>query len=121
PLLQDVVRLLDLPAAGALEVACEQRLELDQEREFVLARQLLAHEIGPDPQALSQRHGHINCLPRGTSCRRRAGYYCGWSCRRHASMGSSRLGPRRRDTRRAGGAPTSATAPGAASCRRRAG
>jgi len=30
-------------------------------------------------------------------------------------------GPRRRDARRAGGAPTSTAAPGAASCRRRAG
>jgi len=29
--------------------------------------------------------------------------------------------PRRRDTRRAGGAPASTAAPGAASCRRRAG
>src|SRR4029077_3899195 len=58
PLLQERVRLLDLPAPGALEVAREQRLQLDQEGELVMARQLLAHQVGPDPQALSQWHGH---------------------------------------------------------------
>jgi hypothetical protein len=34
-LLQHVVRLLDLAAAGAFEVAGEQRLELDQQRELL--------------------------------------------------------------------------------------
>ena len=35
PLLEHVVRLLDLPAAGALQVAGEQRLKLDQQRELL--------------------------------------------------------------------------------------
>ncbi len=53
PLLEDGVRLLDLAAAGALQVAGEQRLELDQERELLIASQLLAHQVGPDAQGLT--------------------------------------------------------------------
>src|SRR5439155_22087449 len=58
PLLEHVVRLLDLPAAGALEVAGEQRLKLDQQRELVPPGQFLAHQVCTDPHALAQRHGH---------------------------------------------------------------
>src|ERR1700750_1050511 len=58
PLLEDGVRLLDLPAAGALQVAGEQRLELDEQRELLIASQLLAHQVGPDAQRLTQWHRH---------------------------------------------------------------
>ena len=40
-----LARLLDLAAARALEVAREQRLELDQQRELVPAGELLAHQV----------------------------------------------------------------------------
>ena len=35
PLLEDVLRVLDLPAERAREVALEERLELDEQRELV--------------------------------------------------------------------------------------
>ena len=53
PLLEDVVRLLDLAAARALQVAREQRLELDEQRELLVSGQLLAHQVGADAQALA--------------------------------------------------------------------
>jgi hypothetical protein len=58
PLLEDGVRLLDLAAARALQVACEQRLELHEQRELRVASQLLAQDVGPDAQGLAQWHGH---------------------------------------------------------------
>jgi hypothetical protein len=53
PLLEDRVRLLDLAAARALQVAGEQRLELDQERELLIASQLLLHQVRPDAHGLT--------------------------------------------------------------------
>ena len=41
-LAQDVVGVLDLPAARAGEVAREERLELDDQRELLAAGELLA-------------------------------------------------------------------------------
>jgi hypothetical protein len=38
--------VLDLAAAGALEVALEQRLELDEQRELVPAAELLLSQVG---------------------------------------------------------------------------
>src|SRR6059058_2179670 len=46
PLLEDGVRLLDLAAAGALQVAGELRLELDEQRKLLIASQLLTHQVG---------------------------------------------------------------------------
>ena len=57
-LLEQRRRLGDLSAARALEVAGEQRLQLDEERELVVAAQLLLDEIGAEPHGLAQRHGH---------------------------------------------------------------
>ena len=59
PLLEDARRLLDLPAAIALEVAGEQRLKLDQQRELLIAGQLLLHQVCPDAHADSQWHRHL--------------------------------------------------------------
>ena len=58
PLLEQRCRLLDLAAAGALEVAGEQRLELDQQRELVGPLELLLHQVGAEADALAQGHGH---------------------------------------------------------------
>src|SRR6266567_2763697 len=60
PLLEHRVRLLDLAAPRAFQVAGEQRLQLDEQRELVPAGQLLTNQVGPDPQALAQRHRHLN-------------------------------------------------------------
>ena len=49
---------LDLAAARAREIAREERLELDDQRELLATRQLLAHQVSSDPHALSQRHAH---------------------------------------------------------------
>jgi hypothetical protein len=45
--------VLDLPAARALQVAGEQRLELDEQRKLLIASQLLAHQVRPDAQGLT--------------------------------------------------------------------
>ena len=44
--------LLDLAAARALEVAGEQRLELDEQRELVAPAQLLLEQVGPELRRL---------------------------------------------------------------------
>jgi len=49
---------LDLPAARALEVAGEQRLQLYQQRELLVAAQLLLHQVCPDAHADGQWHRH---------------------------------------------------------------
>ena len=56
--LSSVCGLLDLAAAGALEVAGEQRLELDEQRELLAAQQLLLHQVRAEPEGLTQGHGH---------------------------------------------------------------
>src|SRR5215469_2601403 len=58
PLLQHAGRLLDLAAARAFEVAGEQGLQLDDQRELLVAAQFLAHQVAPHPKALAQRHAH---------------------------------------------------------------
>ena len=58
PLAQDVGRVLDLAAAVAGQVAGEQGLELDDERELVPAGQLLAGQVGADLDALTQGDTH---------------------------------------------------------------
>jgi hypothetical protein len=47
------VRLLDLAAARALQVAGEQRFQLDEKRKLLISSQLLAHQVGPDTQGLT--------------------------------------------------------------------
>jgi hypothetical protein len=55
---EHVVGMLDLPAAGAGQVALEQRLELDQERELLAPREPLAGQVGAHADALPERNGH---------------------------------------------------------------
>jgi hypothetical protein len=52
-----VLRVLDLPAERAGQVALEQRLQLDEERELLDALQLLLGEVARDPQRLAKRDG----------------------------------------------------------------
>ena len=58
PLLEDVVGVLDLPAERACEVALEERLELDEQRELVVLAQALLQQVLPDGQALAKRDAH---------------------------------------------------------------
>ena len=51
-------RVLDLAAARALEVAGEQRLELDEQRELLPPLDLLLHRYVPSRMRLAQRHAH---------------------------------------------------------------
>ena len=53
PLLEDVIGVLDLPAERAGQVALVERLQLDEERELLDARELLLREIRADPDGLS--------------------------------------------------------------------
>jgi hypothetical protein len=50
--------MLDLPAAGAGQVAGEQRLQLHDERELVLPAEFVLQDVAADAQALAERHGH---------------------------------------------------------------
>src|SRR5439155_14026326 len=43
---------------GACEIALEERLELDQQRELVVLAQPLLGQIAPDGQALTQWNAH---------------------------------------------------------------
>jgi hypothetical protein len=62
-LLQDVRGVLDLAAAGAREVAREQRLQFDQQREPLSAGQLLLDQVGPHTNLLPRAHRHVNAPP----------------------------------------------------------
>jgi hypothetical protein len=63
PLLQHGGRVRDLAAARALEVAGEQRLELDQQRELLASQDLLLDQVRAEPDRLAHRHGHIRAPP----------------------------------------------------------
>jgi hypothetical protein len=52
------VRLLDLAASVALEVAREQWLQLDDERELRPSAQLLLGQVAADSNALAHWYGH---------------------------------------------------------------
>ena len=49
PLLQDFLRVVDFPAAGAGEIALEQRLQHEHQRIALVAAQLAPGEIFRDP------------------------------------------------------------------------
>ncbi len=57
-LVQNFVRVVDLPAAGTGEVATKQRLQHQHERIALAANQMLLHDIGADAQHLVHRDGH---------------------------------------------------------------
>jgi hypothetical protein len=50
--------VLDLPAERAGEVALEERLELDEQRELLVALQLPLHQIAADGDALAKWNAH---------------------------------------------------------------
>src|SRR5205085_4877223 len=60
-----VVRLLDLAATVAFEVAGEQRLEFDDQREFLAATQLLRKQVRADPDTLTKWDSHQPATPLG--------------------------------------------------------
>jgi hypothetical protein len=57
-LFQDLGRVLDLAAAGAREIAAEQRLEHEHQRIALPAGKLLPDDIGRHRPHLRQRHAH---------------------------------------------------------------
>ena len=65
-LVQDLGRIVDLAAAGAGQVAAEQRLQHQHQRVALAPQQVLLHDIGADTQRLVQRHGHTS---RSSTCR----------------------------------------------------
>src|ERR1700722_16434136 len=56
------VRIVDLAAAGASEVAPEQRLEHQHERIALAASEMLANDIGADSYNLSEGYAHERSL-----------------------------------------------------------
>src|SRR5271163_2753367 len=57
-LIEDRVRVIDLTATGAGEVAAEQRLEHQNQRIAPDALEVLSDDIGADPDRLAQRNWH---------------------------------------------------------------
>ena len=58
-LAQHMLGLLDLAAAGARQVALEQRLELHDQRKLLAAGQALTRQIPTHPRALPYRNRHL--------------------------------------------------------------
>ena len=57
-LIEDCVRVIDLAATGAGEVAAEQRLEHQDQRIAPDALEVLSDNVGADPNRLAQRNWH---------------------------------------------------------------
>ena len=58
PLAQHIVRVGDLAATRACEIALEQRFQHQYQRETLLAGQLLSDQVFPDSVLLDQGYGH---------------------------------------------------------------
>jgi hypothetical protein len=56
---QDMVRVIDLTAARAGQVAPEQRLEHEHERVALAAHEALLHNVGADLDLLSNGNTHV--------------------------------------------------------------
>ena len=63
PLVEDLRRIVDLAAAGAGQVAAEQRLEHQHQRIALAAAQMLAQQVGADAGGLVERDSHGVALP----------------------------------------------------------
>src|SRR5689334_9585692 len=112
PLTQHVVRLLDLAAAVALEIAGEQRFELDDERELLAAADLVREQVPADSHFLAHWYGHQPVTPLG-----RLNF---WSSRA-ITRSSTSTGPSARSTptnssTRCGGAEAPAVIPMVSAC-----
>src|SRR3984893_5925974 len=57
-LVQDLVGVIDLAAAGARQIAAEERLEHEHQRISFAPSQLLANDVGADARFLKKRNGH---------------------------------------------------------------
>ena len=57
-LVQDLVRIVDLAAPGAGQVAAEQRLQHQHERIALAPREMLTEHVRPDAGRLQQRNTH---------------------------------------------------------------
>ena len=86
-LVQDLRRIVDLAAAGAGQVAAEQRLQHQHQRVALAPEQMLLHHIGADAERLVQRHGHASGsstrrpVPAGSGSARPPPRRPGWKCR----------------------------------------
>ena len=63
PAIEDRIRIVDLAAADAGEIAAEQRLQHQHERIAFAAQQLLLEDVGADAHFLEERDSHFSCLP----------------------------------------------------------
>ena len=61
-LVQDGIRIVDLAAAGAGEVAAEQRFQHQDKRVALAAQHALLHHIGANHGHLSYGYGHLQSL-----------------------------------------------------------
>ena len=61
-LVEDLVRIVDLAAAGAGQVAAEQRLQHQHQRIALAPGEMLAQHIGADAGRLQQRNSHVTLL-----------------------------------------------------------
>ena len=57
-LVEDLVGIIDLAAAGAGQIAAEQRLQHQHQRITLAPRQMLADDIAADVGLLQQRNAH---------------------------------------------------------------
>ena len=57
-LVQDLVGVIDLAAAGARQVAAKQRLEHEHQRVALVALEVLTHDVRADARLLQERNGH---------------------------------------------------------------
>src|SRR3546814_9123589 len=64
PPVQDLLGVVDLAAAGAGEVAAEQRLQHEDQRIAAVAAQALLHDVGADAELLNEGYSQ-NASPRG--------------------------------------------------------
>ena len=60
-LVENRVRIVDLAAAGAGEIAAEQRLQHQHERIALPAGEMLADDIAADRQDIAKRDGQESC------------------------------------------------------------
>ena len=63
PLVEDFFRIVDLAAAGAGQIAAEQRLKHQHQRIPLASQQMLLDDISANPDRLIQRHGHVAITP----------------------------------------------------------
>ncbi len=59
-LVQDLGRVVDLAAAGARQVAAEERLQHQHQRVALTTAEMLLDDIGADPDHLLQRNRHLH-------------------------------------------------------------